>query len=212
MRFIHPERDEHLELSLDDVFILPSYFDGGSRLDVDLKPRDFAGGSHPIVSANMNAVTGKRMAETMARFGGLGILPQDMELATVERIVKQIKGAHQQYDTPLTVTTSATLRDVQGLILKRSHDMVVVIDDDSRPMGIITHADLRDRDQYTSASELMAKNVVTLKVGMANQNAFLLRARQLRTCRRFGWQVGGRTHTRRCCSPRDSRALSQRRR
>ncbi len=174
MRFIHPERDEHLELSLDDVFILPSYFDGGSRLDVDLKPRDFAGGSHPIVSANMNAVTGKRMAETMARFGGLGILPQDMELATVERIVKQIKGAHQQYDTPLTVTTSATLRDVQGLILKRSHDMVVVIDDDSRPMGIITHADLRDRDQYTSASELMAKNVVTLKVGMANQNAFLL--------------------------------------
>jgi hypothetical protein len=33
MRFLHPERDESLELSLDDVFLVPSYFDGSSRLD-----------------------------------------------------------------------------------------------------------------------------------------------------------------------------------
>src|SRR5262249_4015041 len=82
MRFMHPERDELLELSLDDVFLVPGYFDGMSRLDVDLTPIDFRGGSHPIVSSNMNAVTGKRMAETMARFGGLGVLPQDMDLDT----------------------------------------------------------------------------------------------------------------------------------
>ncbi|HTE51355.1 MAG TPA: IMP dehydrogenase, partial [Kofleriaceae bacterium] len=69
MRFLHPERDETLELSLDDVFLVPDYFDGTSRLDVDLQPVDFPGGAHPIVSANMNAVTGKRMAETMARLG-----------------------------------------------------------------------------------------------------------------------------------------------
>src|SRR5215467_7635203 len=101
MRFLHPENDEPLELSLDDVFLVPRYFDGASRLDVDLTPADFPGGSHPIVSANMNAVTGKRMAETVARFGGLGVLPQDMELRTVERIVKQIKSVDPRYDTPL---------------------------------------------------------------------------------------------------------------
>ncbi len=71
MRYLHLKRDEQVELSLEDVFILPNYFDGVSRLNVDLTPPDFVGGSHPIVSANMNAVTGKRMAETMARFGGL---------------------------------------------------------------------------------------------------------------------------------------------
>ncbi|MCA9613880.1 MAG: IMP dehydrogenase, partial [Myxococcales bacterium] len=87
MRFAHPERDESLELALEDVFLLPDYFDGVSRLDVSLAPDDFRGGSQPIVSANMNAVTGKRMAETMARLGGLGVLPQDMRMETVERIV-----------------------------------------------------------------------------------------------------------------------------
>ncbi|MEQ9323869.1 MAG: IMP dehydrogenase, partial [Polyangiaceae bacterium] len=74
MRFLHPEQDEQLELALDDVFIVPSYYDGDSRQSVALTPTDFAGGSPPVVSANMNAVTGKRMAETMARLGGLGVL------------------------------------------------------------------------------------------------------------------------------------------
>src|SRR5436190_1501348 len=123
MRFMHPERDELLELSLDDVFLLPNCFDGSSRQDVDLTPVDFPGSSHPIVSANMNAVTGKRMAETMARFGGLGVLPQDMDLETVARIVKHIHSADPRYDTPLAVTPRATLRDVTGIIRKRSHDL-----------------------------------------------------------------------------------------
>lgn len=174
MRFLHPERDEGLELALEDVFLTPGYFAGGSRLDVSLTPVDFAGGSHPIVSANMNAVTGKRMAETMARFGGLGVLPQDMDLDTVERIVGHIKGADPRYDTPLSVSPRATLRDVHGIIRKRSHDMVVVVDDERRPMGIVTHADLRDRDQYTPASALMSSRLVTLPVGTPNREAFLL--------------------------------------
>ena len=129
MRFLHPEHDEQLELATDDVFLIPGYFDGVSRNDADLTPPDFPGGAHPIVSANMNAVTGKRMAETMARFGGLGVLPQDMALETVARIVKHIRDADIRYDTALAVSPRATLRDVQGIIRKRSHDMVVVIDD-----------------------------------------------------------------------------------
>ncbi|EYF04915.1 GuaB1 family IMP dehydrogenase-related protein [Chondromyces apiculatus] len=174
MRFLHPERDESLELALEDVFLTPGYFDGGSRFEVDLRPADFAGGSHPIVSANMNAVTGKRMAETMARYGGLGVLPQDMALDTVDRIVKHIKGADPRYDTALSVSPRATLRDVLGIIRKRSHDLVVVVDDERRPLGIITHADLRDRDQYTRASALMSPRVVTIPAGTPNRDAFLL--------------------------------------
>src|SRR5215510_2300467 len=156
MRFLHPERDEELELTLDDVFLNPGYFDGTSRSEVDLTPVDFPGGAHPVVSANMNAVTGKRMAETMARFGGLGVLPQDMDLETVTRIVKHIHTAEARYDTPLAVTARSTLLDVQGIIRKRAHDMVVVVDDERRPVGIITHADLRDRDRYTPAAQLMS--------------------------------------------------------
>lgn len=174
MRFLHPERDEDLELALEDVFLTPGYFAGISRLDTDLRPTDFPGGSHPIVSANMNAVTGKRMAETMARFGGLGVLPQDMDLDTVARIVGHIKRADPRYDTPLSVSPRATLRDVHGIIRKRSHDLVVVVDDERRPIGIVTHADLRDRDQYTPAAALMSPRLITIPMGTANRTAFLL--------------------------------------
>jgi IMP dehydrogenase len=172
MRFLHPEREELLELSLDDVFLVPGYFDGASRLDVDLRPLDFPGGSHPIVSSNMNAVTGKRMAETMARFGGMGVLPQDMDLDTCARIVGHIKEADPRYDTPLSVSARATLRDVQGIIRKRAHDLVTVVDEERRPLGIITHADLRDRDQYASAGAFMARRMVTIPAGTPNREAF----------------------------------------
>ena len=173
MRFLHPAHDEELELSTDDVFLNPGYFDGGSRLETDLSPPDFPGSAHPIVSANMNAVTGKRMAETMARFGGLGVLPQDMDLETVARLVKHIKSADPRYDTPLAVTVRATLRDVQGIIRKRSHDLVIVVDKERKPLGILTHSSLRDRDQYTPVSQLMAQRLVSLPVGVPNREAFL---------------------------------------
>ena len=173
MRFLHPTRDEELELATEDVFLNPNYFDGGSRLDTDLSPAGEVGGAHPIVSANMNAVTGKRMAETMARFGGLGVLPQDMDLDTVARIVAHIQSADPRYDTPLAVSPRATLRDVLGIIRKRSHDLVVVVDEERRPVGIVTHSLLRDRDQYTPVSALMSRRVVALPVGIPNREAFL---------------------------------------
>jgi len=171
---LHPTYDEQLELSTDDVFICPGYHDGGSRLESDLSPADFLGGSHPIVSANMNAVTGKRMAETMARFGGLGVLPQDMDFDTVARIVKHIHSADPRYDTPLEVSPRATLRDVTGIIRKRSHDLVVVVDEERRPLGIVTHSGLRDRDQYTPVSAFMERRVVSLTRGLSNREAFLV--------------------------------------
>lgn len=174
MRFIHPEHDESLELSLDDVFILPGFFSGRSRTAVDLTPPDFPGGSHPIVSANMNAVTGKRLAETMARYGGLGVLPQDMSPQTVERIVEHIKAAPVHFDTPLVVTPEATLRDVQGIIRKRAHGMVVVVDSDHRPLGVVAHSDLRDRDQYTTVADVMSADLLTISDSTANREAFLL--------------------------------------
>jgi len=174
MRFLHPERDEQLELSLDDVFILPGRFEGGSRTEVDLRPPDFLGGSHPVISANMNAVTGKRMAETVARYGGLGVLPQDMDAPTIARIVAHIKAAHPRFDTPLTVTPDATLRDVDGLIRKRSHGMVLVVDGEHRLLGVVTLADLRDRDQYSHVDGLMSTDVVTLSPDASNREAFAL--------------------------------------
>src|SRR5690606_16283332 len=173
MRFLHPERDAHLELALEDVLLVPGRFEGASRLETDLTPADFPGGSHPIVSANMNAVTGKRMAETMARFGGLGVLPQDMSFETVERIVRHIKNADPRYDTALYVTPDATLRDVEGIMRKRAHGIVVVVDEAHRPVWLVSASDLRDHDQYTQVHKLMQRELVSVPVCISNREAFL---------------------------------------
>ena len=71
------------------------------------------------------------------------------------------------------MTPRATLRDVLGIIRKRSHDLVIVVDAERKPVGVITHSVLRDRDQYTHASHLMSPRLVALPIGITNRDAFL---------------------------------------
>ena len=65
MRFLGPLPAHDLTYS--DVFLVPNRSAVTSRLDVDLAPRDGSGATIPIVSANMNSVTGPRLAATLAR-------------------------------------------------------------------------------------------------------------------------------------------------
>jgi IMP dehydrogenase len=74
------------DLTYSDAFLVPSRSDVTSRLDVDLAADDGTGSSIPLVVANMTAVTGKRMAETMARRGGLAVLPQDVPLEVLREV------------------------------------------------------------------------------------------------------------------------------
>ena len=60
--------------------MVPSLSTVGSRFDVDLTTPDGLGTTIPVVVANMTAVAGRRMAETVARRGGLTVLPQDIPL------------------------------------------------------------------------------------------------------------------------------------
>jgi IMP dehydrogenase len=177
MRFLHPEVDAHRELALEDVFLLPGHFAGGSRSETDLTPRDFPVGNQPIVSANMTAVTGWRMAESLARYGGLGVLPQDLQPAAVASMVGRIKAADPAFDTALYVSTEASLHDVQGLIFKRAHRLVVVVDRDHRPVGVLSEKDLRHPDHYTPVTEVMTTEVVTVPVETTPAEAYRLMER-----------------------------------
>ena len=57
-------------LTFDDVLLLPNYSNINSRKDVDLSSMDL---KLPVISANMNTITGIEMALTMARAGGMGV-------------------------------------------------------------------------------------------------------------------------------------------
>ena len=75
------------DLTYDDVFMVPGRSAVESRLEVDLATADGTGTTIPIVVANMTAVAGRRMAETVARRGGLAVIPQDIPIDVVAEVV-----------------------------------------------------------------------------------------------------------------------------
>ena len=54
------------DLTYNDVFMVPRRSGVASRYDVDLASHDGTGTTVPIVVSNMTAVSGRRMAETVA--------------------------------------------------------------------------------------------------------------------------------------------------
>src|SRR5680860_1322679 len=99
------------DLTYSDVFLVPGQSSVSSRLDVSLAPEDGTGATLPIVSANMNSVTGPRLAASLARRGGLGVLPQDMHLQDLGAAIQWVKAQSVRFDTPFVFGPEATVAE-----------------------------------------------------------------------------------------------------
>jgi IMP dehydrogenase len=159
------------DLTYDDVFMVPSRSDVGSRLDVDLSTRDGSGTTIPVVAANMTAVSGRRMAETLARRGGLAIIPQDIPLDVVADVVAFVKSRDLVHDTAITLAPTDTVGEAMNLLPKRAHGAVVVVDAE-RPVGVVTEADCGSVDRFTQLHRVMSSELMTLPVGVDPRTAF----------------------------------------
>jgi IMP dehydrogenase len=159
------------DLTYDDVFMVPSRSDVTSRLDVDLASTDGTGTTVPVIAANMTAVSGRRMAETLARRGGLAVIPQDIPVDVVADVVAFVKSRHLVYDTPITMAPTDTVGEAINLLPKRAHGAVIVVDAD-RPVGVITEADCLDVDRFTQLHRVMSTDVLTLPDSVDPRQAF----------------------------------------
>lgn len=112
-----------------------------SRDDVDLTPRGGLANT-PVIVANMNNVAGKRMAEAIARVGGIAAIPQDKSDKELKGIVQYLRSRHSVYETPVTVTPDTKVHDLRRLLGKRSHDTAVVENADGTFAGVISLRDL----------------------------------------------------------------------
>src|SRR6266511_3725209 len=126
MRLLH---EPPYELTYDDVFLVPARSDVDSRMHVDLATSDGSATTIPIVVANMTAVAGRRMAETVARRGGLVVIPQDIPVDVVADVVAWVKQRHLLYDTPITLMATSTVGEALNLLPKRAHGAVIVVDE-----------------------------------------------------------------------------------
>ena len=168
MRFlITPSYD----LTYEDVFLAPSQSELASRMDVDLASHDGTGTTIPIVVANMTAISGRRMAETIARRGGLAVIPQDIPIEIVSQVIKDVKSRHTFFDTPVTLTSTNTVSEALALINKRAHGAIIVIEN-NKPVGIVTEADLEQVDRFTQLNKIMSKELVTLPNTIEPREAF----------------------------------------
>ena len=158
MRFLHdlPAHD----LTYNDVFMVPSASSVPSRFDVDLRTPDNIGTNIPIIVANMTAVAGRRMAETVARRGGLVVLPQDIPMDIIEMVVRHVKSRHPIFETPITLGPEDTVGEALSLIHKRSHGAVIVVDAGNRPLGIFTEHDAAGYDRFTQLKNVMNPDMV----------------------------------------------------
>jgi IMP dehydrogenase len=155
MRFLGGNRPAH-DLTYADVFMVPNRSSVGSRLEVDLTTPDGVGTTIPLVVANMTAISGRRMAETVARRGGLAVLPQDIPTDVVGEVVAWLKARHPVYDTPITLRPDSTVADALSLMPKRAHGVVIVVRD-GRPVGIVTDGDCQGVDRFTQLSQVMSE-------------------------------------------------------
>ena len=149
------------DLTYNDVFMVPRRSDVASRYDVDLSTSDGTGTTIPLVVANMTAVAGRRMAETVARRGGITIIPQDIPFSVVRDVVSWVKKRHLVFDTPITLDPHQTVGDAMALLPKRSHRAAFVVED-GRPVGVLTHDDCTLVDRFTQVHQVMSANPLTL--------------------------------------------------
>ncbi|WP_288817897.1 GuaB1 family IMP dehydrogenase-related protein [uncultured Micrococcus sp.] len=144
------------DLTYADVFLVPSHSTVSSRMDVDIRPDDGTGGAIPLVAANMTAVSGRRMLETMARRGGLGVLPQDLDIETVAETTRRVKASHPVLDTPSTVSPSAAVVEALHLFDTRGHAAVCVVDEDGNLLGTLGRDDCEGVDRFAAAGSVMS--------------------------------------------------------
>ncbi|MGV9712037.1 GMP reductase [Gordonia sp. NPDC003424] len=170
MRFLEGHRPVH-DLTYDDLFIVPGRSDVTSRFDVDISTADGTGTTIPIVVANMTAVAGRRMAETVARRGGLVVLPQDLPISAAAASISYVKSRHLVADTPVTLSPDHSVTDALALIPKRAHGVAIVVDE-GRPVGVVTEKRCRDVDRFTRVRDVLDPTMVILPVDTPPREVF----------------------------------------
>ena len=171
-------------LTYDDVLLLPdasdlvpSEVDTSTWLSRNVRLRV------PLVSSAMDTVTESRMAISMAREGGLGVLHRNLSIEDQASQVEIVKRSEAGMVTdPVTCRPDATLREADALCAKFRISGVPVTDADGRLLGIITNRDMRfEVDLSRPVREVMTPMpLVTAPVGVSAEAALgLLRKHKI---------------------------------
>jgi len=152
-------------LTFDDVLLLPAFSEVLPR-EVSIKSQ-FSRNivlNTPIVSAAMDTVTEEKLAITIAREGGIGVIHKNMPLEEQTRQVKRVKRAESvMIHEPITILKEGTVGDALNLMKEYKIGGIPVVDKDNVLIGIVTNRDLRfQQDMDRVIEEVMTvENIIT---------------------------------------------------
>src|SRR6266496_6211333 len=146
-----PQKFAELGLTFDDVLLLPAESDVvPSAVDTSTKLSRNVTLRIPLVSAAMDTVTESRMAISMARQGGIGILQRNLSIEEHARQAETVKRSEAGMVTdPVTCLPEDTLAEVDALCSRYRISGVPVTDAEGTLVGIITNRDLRFEVDHT---------------------------------------------------------------
>lgn len=149
-----------------DVALGDNFSDIRSRSEVngfraELTPRVHL--NIPLVSSNMEPVTGAHMIMAIEREGGLGFPPQSLPLDERLDMLEQVLRADcAVIDHPVTVFPSQTLQDAKKKFMEFNISGAVVTDRRNKVVGMLSSRDWRyEENQGRRVADLMTRKVVT---------------------------------------------------
>jgi IMP dehydrogenase len=145
-------------LTFDDVLLVPRRsLVHPSETDVRTRLTRTIELAIPFIAAAMDTVTESRMAITMAREGGIGIIHKNMSVDRQAGEVDRVKRSESgMIANPITTTPGTTLRDVLRQMGSYSVSGVPVVDEGGRLVGILTNRDIQfETEMDRRVDELM---------------------------------------------------------
>ncbi len=123
----------------------------------------------PIVSANMESVTGLELGVALEREGGLAFPPQTLPIEERLELIERIGRTDSALiDEPLTISPDHhTLKDAKEFMKRFGIQSVIALDEERRPIGILTTRDwLYEKDENVFVRDLMTKKLITAPRGI----------------------------------------------
>ncbi len=163
-------------LTFDDVLLEPAYSEVLPK-DVDVStwitPKIKL--NIPLLSAAMDTVTESKMAISIAREGGLGVIHRNLTLDEQVKEVEKVKKSESGmiYD-PVTVTPDTPVKKVLQLMAEYKISGIPVVEEKTKKLlGIVTNRDLRFETNFNRpVKEVMtSEDLITAKPGITLDEA-----------------------------------------
>ncbi len=162
--------------TFDDLLLLPAESEVLPK-DVDLSTRITKNVrlNIPLLSAAMDTVTEARMAISIAREGGLGVIHRNMSIEQQCREVEKVKKSeYGMIIDPVTVGPETSIREVLRIMEEyRISGVPIVEGPEKKLLGIVTNRDLRfETELDRPVREVMtSENLITAEPGVTLEEA-----------------------------------------